>query len=167
MVASSSPSTSTAGRVAPRTTTSCTPWVPATVVAAAQEVAGDAATSWDRALALQNWFRTSGGFVYSEEAPVEGGYDGSGLDVLGEFLDQRSGYCVHFASAMAVMSRLLGIPARVAVGFQPGTPETLDDGTVRWTVTTHDLHAWPELYFEGVGWLRFEPTPRIWFIGAC
>ncbi len=133
--------------------------VPATVVAAAQEVAGDAATSWDRALALQNWFRTSGGFVYSEEAPVEGGYDGSGLDVLGEFLDQRSGYCVHFASAMAVMSRLLGIPARVAVGFQPGTPETLDDGTVRWTVTTHDLHAWPELYFEGVGWLRFEPTP--------
>jgi hypothetical protein len=56
---------------------------------------------------------------------------------------------------MAVMARALGIPARVAVGFLPGTPN--EDGTR--TVTLRDAHAWPELYFDGVGWVRFEPTP--------
>jgi hypothetical protein len=56
---------------------------------------------------------------------------------------------------MAVLSRLLGIPARVAFGFTPGT--TVSTGT--WVVTSHDAHAWPELYFQGFGWLRFEPTP--------
>jgi hypothetical protein len=57
---------------------------------------------------------------------------------------------------MAVMARLSGIPARVAVGFTRGK-EGLD-GT--WQVTTHDAHAWPELWFQGFGWLPFEPTPR-------
>ena len=53
------------------------------------------------------------------------------------------------------MARTLGIPARVQVGFTPGT--ATEDGT--WVVTLHDAHAWPELWFEGVGWVRFEPTP--------
>ncbi|MEO6116667.1 MAG: transglutaminase domain-containing protein, partial [Pseudolysinimonas sp.] len=75
-----------------------------------------------------------------------------------EFLQKKAGYCVHFASAMAVMARVLGIPSRVAVGFQPGQPTTKDGGTI-FNVSTHDLHAWPELYFQGIGWLRFEPTP--------
>jgi hypothetical protein len=56
---------------------------------------------------------------------------------------------------MAAMARTLGIPARVAVGFAPGSPQ--GDGTV--AVGLKDAHAWPELYFEGVGWTRFEPTP--------
>src|SRR5690606_3022285 len=56
---------------------------------------------------------------------------------------------------MASMARSLGIPARVAVGFAPGTPQA--DGTV--AVGLRDAHAWPELYFEGIGWPRFEPTP--------
>jgi transglutaminase-like putative cysteine protease len=56
---------------------------------------------------------------------------------------------------MAAMARTLGIPARVAVGFIPGTA-TADGGM---TVGLKDAHAWPELYFEGVGWTRFEPTP--------
>jgi hypothetical protein len=56
---------------------------------------------------------------------------------------------------MAVLARFLGIPARVAVGFTSGT--RLTNST--WNVTTHDAHEWPELYFSGYGWLRFEPTP--------
>ena len=56
---------------------------------------------------------------------------------------------------MAVLARLLGIPSRVAYGFTSGAP----NGDEHWRVTTHDAHAWPELYFQGYGWLRFEPTP--------
>ena len=56
---------------------------------------------------------------------------------------------------MAVLARLLGIPSRVAVGYTAGTRVGHD----RWEVSTSDAHAWPELYFQGAGWLRFEPTP--------
>jgi hypothetical protein len=59
---------------------------------------------------------------------------------------------------MALMARSLGIPSRIAVGFQPGE-RSFDDGQTFYTVNSDDLHAWPELYFQGVGWLRFEPTP--------
>jgi hypothetical protein len=81
--------------------------------------------------------------------------DANGSDAILAFLQTRRGYCVHFASAMAVMARGLGIPARVAVGFTPGVA----DGQGGHTVGLHDLHSWPELYFEGSGWVRFEPTP--------
>jgi transglutaminase-like putative cysteine protease len=127
------------------------------VAATAREVVGDAATDYDRAIALQSWFRSD--FAYSEEAPVEEGFDGSGLDVLAPFLEAKSGYCVHFSSAMAVMARTLGIPSRVVVGFLPGDPRTDMDGITEFTVSSNDLHAWPELFFEGTGWVRFEPTP--------
>lgn len=131
--------------------------MPESIAATAQEVAGAFPTSYERAMALQDWF-TSGAFTYSEDAPVEGGYDGSGVDIIAEFLDKKTGYCVHFASAMAIMARTLGIPSRVAVGFQPGE-QISAAGVTSYTVTSHDLHAWPELFFDGVGWLRFEPTP--------
>lgn len=120
-------------------------------------VAGSAATDYDKALALQGYF-TSKSFTYSTTAPVAQGYDGTGADVVAEFLQRKAGYCVHFASSMAIMARVLGIPSRVAVGFQPGTPSVVK-GATAFTVSTHDLHAWPELYFSGIGWLRFEPTP--------
>jgi hypothetical protein len=61
---------------------------------------------------------------------------------------------------MAAMARTLDIPARVAVGFTPGDFQATENGSViTWTVTTHDMHAWPELYFADIGWVRFEPTP--------
>ena len=128
------------------------------VAATALEVVGDAATDYDKAIALQDYFR-SGDFTYSEEAPVEEGFDGSGLDVMVPFLEAKSGYCVHYSSTMAVMARTLGIPSRVVVGFLPGDPRTDLDGITEFTVSSNDLHAWPELYFEGTGWVRFEPTP--------
>jgi transglutaminase-like putative cysteine protease len=67
----------------------------------------------------------------------------------------RSGYCVQYAQAFAILARALGIPARIAIGYTAGIPGP--DHT--WDVTTADAHAWPELYFPGYGWLRFEPTP--------
>jgi transglutaminase-like putative cysteine protease len=120
----------------------------------ARRVAGDG-TAYEQALALQQYFRNSGGFVYNETVlPPKGRGDG-GDDAVLAFLRNKQGYCVQFASAMAVMARSLGIPARVAVGFLPGSQRP--DGT--YEISVRDAHAWPELYFQTVGWVRFEPTP--------
>lgn len=127
--------------------------VPGIVRDLARSVTAPATNDYERALLLQRWFRRDGGFVYDlGRAP-----DGYGNGTFEAFLSEqgRVGYCEQFASAMAVMARVLGIPARVAVGFLE--PEPLGDG--RWLYSSHDLHAWPELYFAGAGWVRFEPTP--------
>lgn len=116
-----------------------------------------AANDYEAALLLQNYFRETGGFRYSlERAPA-----GVGGDAFETFLDPdepggRVGYCEQFASAMAVMARMAGIPSRVAVGFLQ--PDDLGNGNFEYS--SHDLHAWVELYFEGSGWARFEPTPQ-------
>ncbi len=117
----------------------------------ALEVTASAESPYERALALQRWFTREGDFTYSTGVPS--GADG---DYLANFLDERVGYCEQFAGAMAVMARTLGIPSRVVVGFTQGSPT--DDG--QWRVTVRDAHAWPELWFDTVGWVRFEPTPR-------
>jgi transglutaminase-like putative cysteine protease len=109
-------------------------------------------TKYEQMIRLRNWLRT---FTYSEQAPGNGTND-SGTSSLLQFLEQKSGYCVHFASALAVMARALEVPSRVVVGFLPGTKGP--DGRT-WTVSLRDAHAWPELYFQGFGWVRFEPTP--------
>lgn len=133
--------------------------VPEIVRTTAAEVTADDANDYDRARSLQSYFRSSE-FRYSEDTPAEEGYDGDGVGVLEAFLTVREGYCVHFASAMAVMARELGIPSRLAIGYQPGSvvPSSGSELT-NYRVLSSDLHAWPELYFEGVGWLPFEPTP--------
>ncbi len=122
------------------------------LTALAQKVTKSATTPYARALALQNWFTETGGFNYSVN--VNEPADAAGLT---HFLTvSKRGYCQQFAFAMAVLARLLGIPSRVAVGFTPGTA-TGQANTYQ--VRTSDAHAWPELYFQGLGWLRFEPTP--------
>ncbi|WP_043672625.1 transglutaminaseTgpA domain-containing protein [Clavibacter michiganensis] len=131
---------------------------PDVVASTTADVLAGVDSPYDRALALQEFF-TGGAFRYSEDAPVQQGYDGSGVDVVGEFLRVRSGYCVHFASAMAIMAREAGIPSRVAVGYLPGDQVGRDGDLVTYRVGSHDLHSWPELYFAGVGWIAFEPTP--------
>ena len=69
---------------------------------------------------------------------------------------------MHFAGAFALMARTLGMPSRIVVGFLPGefTGDTVDGQRVA-EVTTGQLHAWPEVYFEGVGWVAFEPTKSL------
>ena len=125
--------------------------LPPVIAQTAREVTAEARTPYEKAVALQRWFRNDGGFTYS--TGVRSGADG---DYLGQFLVDRIGYCEQFAGAMAVMARTLGIPSRVVVGFTQGS--RVDDET--WKVTVRDAHAWPELWFDGVGWVRFEPTPR-------
>jgi hypothetical protein len=115
-------------------------------------------------MAIQKYLR-SAAFTYSLQSPVQGGYDGNGLSVLADFLEQKSGYCIHYASAMAVMARLEGIPSRIAVGYAPGrltgaTVSVAGQGALpEYEVDARDAHAWPELYFQGLGWVPFEPTP--------
>lgn len=122
----------------------------------AAEVVAPDASPYEQALALQRFF-TGGQFEYSEQAPLEQGYDGTSADVVANFLERRSGYCVHFAAAMTLMARTVGIPARIAVGFLPGARNP--DAPSEYIVSTNDLHAWPELHFDDIGWVRFEPTP--------
>ncbi|MEE1928749.1 transglutaminaseTgpA domain-containing protein [Streptomyces sp. TRM 70351] len=124
--------------------------LPAVVRDTAYAVTGAATSDYGRAVALQEWFARSGSFTYDTQVEA-----GSGTEAIVRFLEQREGFCVHFAFSMAAMARTLDIPARVAVGFTSGT--ALSDGTRE--VGLRDAHAWPELYFEGVGWTRFEPTP--------
>jgi transglutaminase-like putative cysteine protease len=118
-----------------------------------------AKTQFEEALALQNWL-AAGSFKYTLKAPTVL----TAAD-LTKFIEvTKTGYCQQFSSAMAVLARLLGIPSRVAYGFTAGTPNGTGAAgapvaTGSYTVTTHDAHAWPELYFQGYGWLRFEPTP--------
>jgi transglutaminase TgpA-like protein/transglutaminase superfamily protein/uncharacterized protein DUF4129 len=101
------------------------------------------------AVYLQRWFTKTGGFRYSlrPNLPNNGW--------LLKFLkSDRRGYCQQFAWAFAVLARLIGIPSRIDVGWTAGT---LTGNT--WRVSTADAHAWPELYFPQLGWVRFEPTP--------
>jgi hypothetical protein len=113
-----------------------------------------AETDYDRVAALQALFRDpANGFQYSEQASVPG-FDQP--DALERFLRGQQGFCEQYSSAMGALVRALGIPARVAVGFTAGTRG--EDGSYQ--VTTSDAHAWPEVWFSGAGWVRFEPTPR-------
>ncbi|MGW9629156.1 transglutaminase family protein [Agromyces sp. NPDC055520] len=133
--------------------------MPPIIAETAASVTAGTTTKYDAAVAIQSFLR-SALFDYSTEAPVEAGYDGGGFDVIAKFLETKSGYCVHFASTMAVLARELGIPSRISLGYTQGSPtQERVDGVQRVEVDSHDLHSWPELYFEGVGWVPFEPTP--------
>ena len=119
----------------------------------AQIVAGQA-TAYDRVAALQAYFRDpKSRFRYDTSSRVAG-IDGP--SALEDFLRGKRGFCEQYASAMAAMIRQAGVPARVAVGFTPGARQ--EDGSL--LVTTDNAHAWPEAWFAGAGWVRFEPTPR-------
>ena len=121
------------------------------------EVVPEGASRIEAARAIQTYLRTGGGYTYSLELPdtVTNEFgQAERPDAISLFLRTKVGYCVQFATAMVMMARESGIPARMAIGFLPGSA---DRGT--YTVRGSDAHAWPELFFEGVGWLRFEPTP--------
>ncbi|MFI6630276.1 DUF3488 and DUF4129 domain-containing transglutaminase family protein [Nonomuraea fuscirosea] len=123
--------------------------LPPEIAQLADEVTAGAGTTYEAAVKLQEFFTRTGGFTYSLRT------QGHGNSALRDFLlRDRTGYCEQFAASMAVLARLVGIPSRVAIGYTGGVK--MGD---RWEVGTNDSHSWPELYFEGVGWLPFEPTP--------
>ncbi|CAN5244038.1 transglutaminaseTgpA domain-containing protein [soil metagenome] len=113
---------------------------------------GDRVSPYERALALQEFFRDN--FTYELDG-TPGGHDGSAME---QFLfETRAGYCEQFAGSYAAMARAVGLPARVAVGFTPGDVDP-DDPTLYHVKGLH-AHAWPEVYLGGYGWVAFEPTP--------
>jgi transglutaminase-like putative cysteine protease len=116
----------------------------------AERLAGDARTPYDAVEKLQQWFLASGTFHYSNHPPM------STLPLVGFVTKTHAGYCQHFAGAMALMLRYLGIPARVAVGFAGGT---YDPAQHLWNISDREAHAWVEVWFKGYGWLPFDPTP--------
>lgn len=122
--------------------------------ALARSVTSEARSDLERALALQNWFRSD--FTY--DLAVD--YSGS-TNPTDEFLRQRRGFCQQFASTFAILARTLGIPSRVAVGFTPGVAVEGPDaeGLVTYEVRGRQAHAWPEVYLPDRGWVPFEPTP--------
>ncbi len=123
--------------------------VPSRVLDLAQEVTGDAATPFDQALRLEAFLRT---YTYTLDLPAPP----ADRDVADYFLfELQQGYCDYYATAMAVMGRAMGLPARLATGFVQGS---LDPETGSYLVTEAEAHSWVEIFFDGIGWVEFEPT---------
>ncbi|MEO3775670.1 transglutaminaseTgpA domain-containing protein [Micromonospora sp. B11E3] len=107
-------------------------------------------TDYDKVRAIYDHFSADNGFTYS--LTTKGGT--SGQDIV-DFLTNKAGFCQQYAAAMAWLVRAAGIPARVAFGFSNGSGPT--DGT--YVLTNRNLHAWTEVYFDGMGWVPFDATP--------
>ena len=118
----------------------------------ANRLAGKATSPYAAAVAIEAWLRSSGNFTYDEQPP-----HARGMAPLVQFVTKtKRGYCQHFAGAMALMLRYLGIPTRVTAGFTSGR---YDQASGTWTVYDRDAHTWVEVWFRGYGWLPFDPTP--------
>jgi len=122
----------------------------------ARQVTAGATNPYERAEALADFLHTDERFTYATTAPAPP----PDRDLVDFFLfdeNGRTGYCQYYASAMVVMARSVGLPARVAVGFAPG--ERQEDDT--FLVREANAHAWAEVYFPGYGWQIFEATKGI------
>jgi len=124
--------------------------LPERVHALARDLTATPPTPYDRAVAIQDYLRREMRYSLEIGSPP---YD---QDVVDYFLfESKEGFCDYYASAMTVLARSAGIPARIAIGYAAGT---FDPGPGKYTVLQSDAHAWPELYFPGIGWVEFEPT---------
>jgi hypothetical protein len=124
--------------------------VPSRVKQLAIQLTATQPTPYDRVRAIEQYLRST--YSYTTDVP----YPPANQDLADYFLfDLREGYCDYYASAMVVLARAAGIPARLAIGYATGT-YNLNSG--RFIVTQADSHSWVEVYFPGVGWVPFEPT---------
>ncbi len=126
--------------------------LPARVTDLARDLTRDIATPYDRARALERYLRT---YEYELNLPEPS----QNRDLVDTFLfELQKGYCDYFASAMVVMARAAGLPARLVVGYARGTYDPVQG---MFTVTGENAHSWAEVYFEGIGWIPFEPTAAL------
>jgi transglutaminase-like putative cysteine protease len=135
--------------------------VPRALAQLARRHTAGASTPFEAAWLLQHWFRDSNEFTYSTD--VSTGHDTLDLEAWLTDPDSpnaKTGYCEQFAAAMAYLGRVVGIPSRVVWGFTPGTVEQQGDGTEVVVVRDNNAHAWVEMWMDGFGWVRFDPTPR-------
>ncbi len=120
----------------------------------AAEVTANAPTPADKALAVRDYLRADGNFTYSQDIDKPP----RGSDGVDHFLfETREGYSDYFASAMTVLLRSVGVPARLAAGYAAGE---FEEGAARRAVRDSDSHGWAQVYFPGYGWIDFEPTPN-------
>lgn len=122
--------------------------LPDSVKETAAEVSG-AGTSFEQAKAVERWLAETKAYTLDPKTPP------GDRDFVDYFLETNKGYCVYFATAMTVMCRSQGIPARYVTGYAMPAPG--DNGS--FILSGEDAHAWCEVYFEGIGWIPFEPTP--------
>ena len=121
---------------------------PASIKQLAQDITANAPTPYDKAAAITDYLRSNIEYASTVPNPPRN------RDRLEWFLfDYKKGFCVYYASSEVTMLRSLGIPARMAVGFAQG-----DKDGDSYTVRRLHAHAWPEVYFPGIGWVEFEPT---------
>lgn len=119
----------------------------------AQRIAADLDNPYDIAEAVTRWLRQN--IAYAERVP-EIPPEREAVDWF--LFDLRRGFCNYYASAEVVLLRAVGVPARLAVGFAEGEKQSLPQGGFRYVVRQREAHAWPEVYFPGIGWVEFEPT---------
>lgn len=123
--------------------------VPDRVLALARDLTATELTPYDRALAIERYLR---GFPYTLDLPAPP----TDRDIVDYFLfDLQQGYCDYYATAMVVLVRAAGLPARLVTGYISGT---YDEVEARYVITEEQAHSWVEIYFPGYGWIEFEPT---------
>jgi hypothetical protein len=105
-------------------------------------------TAYDAVKSVESWLQQN--FTYSERVPTHR------YPLMGFLYDDERGYCQQFSGAMALMLRMAGIPARVAAGFSTGS---YNKDTREYRVRDLDAHSWVEVWFTGIGWVPFDPTP--------
>jgi protein-glutamine gamma-glutamyltransferase len=114
----------------------------------AQELTAGQRTDYDAVKAVERHLQEN--YAYSERVPTRP------LPLMGFLFADERGYCQQFSGAMALMLRMSGIPARVAAGFSPGS---YNKDTKEYRVRDLDAHSWVEVWFTGIGWVPFDPTP--------
>jgi transglutaminase-like putative cysteine protease len=123
--------------------------VPDVVRSLAASITAQAPTPYDKARALQDWFRTN----FDYDLHVQSGHSS---DAMVNFLTIKRGYCEQFAGTFGAMARSVGLPTRVMVGFTQG--QLRSDGLYH--IAGRQAHAWDEVWFDGYGWQEFDPTPH-------
>lgn len=125
------------------------PDVPERVFSLANELTSEALTPLDRIRIIESYLRE---IPYTLDLPAPP----SDRDIVDYYLfDLKKGYCDYSATAMVVMARAIGVPARLAMGYASGSYDPVNQ---RYLVSEADAHSWPEIYFPGYGWVEFEPT---------
>jgi transglutaminase-like putative cysteine protease len=114
----------------------------------AQRLTANQPTDYDAVKAVERHLQEN--YPYSERVPTRP------LPLMGFLFEDERGYCQQFSGAMALMLRMSGIPARVAAGFSPGS---YNKDTREYRVRDLDAHSWVEVWFTGIGWVPFDPTP--------
>ena len=125
--------------------------LPDSVYTTAKEITQGCATPYERALAIERWLHKNCTYTLTPGTPPED------RDFVDYFLETRKGYCVYYASAMTVLSRCAGLPARYVTGFAlKQDPEA--NSSFAYVATNATAHAWTEVYFQGIGWVPFDAT---------